>query len=93
MANQGVRRTIRARITNQSAVRADLDSLGFAASKLWNVARWTAGRIWNGLGYLPDNLGVSLQSYLKDHERYADLYSQSSPRKSEIFRMPKIFDF
>jgi putative transposase len=80
MANQEVRRTIRARITNQSAVRADLDSLGFAASKLWNVARWTAGRIWNGLGYLPDNLGVSLQSYLKDHERYADLYSQSSQR-------------
>mgnify|MGYP000053045389 CR=1 FL=1 len=39
MANRTVTRTIRARIANQSAVRDDLDSLGFAASKLWNVAR------------------------------------------------------
>ena len=30
MANRMVTRTIRARITNRSAVRDDLDSLGFA---------------------------------------------------------------
>lgn len=39
MANRVVTRTVRARITNQSAVSEDLDSLGFAATKLWNVLR------------------------------------------------------
>jgi putative transposase len=78
MANRTVTRTIRARIANQSAVRDDLDSLGFAASKLWNVARWTAGRIWNETGHIPGH--SELSAYLKSHERYADLHSQSSQR-------------
>jgi hypothetical protein len=72
-ANQSVTRTVRARVTNGSAVRDDLDSLGFAASKLWNIARWTADRIWSGIGHIPGD--GELKAYLKDHERYADLHS------------------
>jgi putative transposase len=69
-------RTIRARIGNQTQASRGLDSLGFAASKLWNVGRWTAQRIWDACGHIPDD--SELKSYLKTHERYADLHSQSS---------------
>jgi len=75
MANQ-VTRTYVASIRNHQQVRDDLDSLGFAASKLWNVARWTCDRIWDETGAIPDH-GV-LKAYLKSHERYADLNAQSS---------------
>jgi putative transposase len=78
MANQVVTRTYRARICNYSQVRDDLDSLGFAASKLWNVGRWTAQRIWDACGQIPG--ANALTAYLKNHERYADLHSQSSQR-------------
>jgi putative transposase len=78
MANRTVTRTYRARVQNYSQVCDDLDSLGFAASKLWNVARYTAGRVWNACGQIPS--GFDLQKYLKNHERYADLHSQSSQR-------------
>jgi putative transposase len=78
MANRVVTRTRRARIRNHSQVHDDLDSLGFAAAKLWNVARWTAGRVWDACGQIPD--GDTLASYLKTHERYADLNAQSSQR-------------
>jgi len=81
MANRTVTRTTRARIVNQSTVRDDLDSLGFAASKLWNVARWTTERIWSETGHIPGD--SELKSYLKNHERYADLHSQSSQRVLE----------
>jgi putative transposase len=75
MANQ-VTRTYVASIRNHQQVRDDLDSLGFAASKLWNVARWTCDRIWHETGTIPGH-GV-LKAYLKNHERYADLNAQSS---------------
>jgi putative transposase len=78
MAKQAVTRTYRARICNYSQVRDDLDSLGFAASKLWNVGRWTAQRVWDACGQIPG--ANALMSYLKTHERYADLHSQSSQR-------------
>ena len=39
MAKEIVTRTYRARICNYSQVRDALDSLGFVASKLWNVLR------------------------------------------------------
>jgi putative transposase len=78
MANRTVTRTYRARVQNHSQVRADLDSLGFAASKLWNVARYTVGRVWDACGQIPS--AFDLQKYLKSHERYADLHSQSSQR-------------
>ena len=78
MAKQVVTRTYHARICNYSQVRNDLDSLGFAASKLWNVGRWTAQRVWDACGQIPD--ANALMAYLKNHERYADLHSQSSQR-------------
>jgi putative transposase len=81
MAKQVVTRTIRARICNYSQVRDDLDALGFAASKLWNVGRWTTQRIWEACGQIPGD--SVLKAYLKNHERYADLHSQSSQRVLE----------
>ncbi|PSQ08071.1 transposase [Halobacteriales archaeon QS_6_71_20] len=78
MANRSVTRTHIASIRNQRQVRDDLDSLGFAASKLWNVARWTAERVWSETGHIPGH--AELSSYLKSHERYADLNAQSSQR-------------
>ena len=56
----------------------DLDALGFAASKLWNVGRWTVSRVWDEIDYIPEH--DELTSYLKTHERYDDLHSQSSQR-------------
>ena len=76
MAIQSVTRTHVASIRNQRQVRDGLDTLGFAAAKLWNVARYTAGRVWDACGHIPDD--SDLKAYLKDHERYADLHSQSS---------------
>ncbi|MBP2252176.1 hypothetical protein J2754_002517, partial [Halarchaeum solikamskense] len=40
MAKTVVTRTYAASIRNQPQVSDDLDSLGFSASKLWNVGRW-----------------------------------------------------
>jgi putative transposase len=76
MANRTVIRTHRASIRNQQQVRDGLDTLGFAASKLWNVGRWTAQRVWDACGQIPDD--DALKSYLKTHERYRDLNAQSS---------------
>jgi putative transposase len=73
-----VTRTYVASIRNQQQVKGDLDSLGFAASKLWNVARWTCDRIWSETATIPGD--GPLKPYLKTHERYADLNSQSSQR-------------
>ena len=56
----------------------DLDALGSAASKLWNVGRWTCSRVWDAIGYIPNH--NELTTYLKNHERYDDLHSQSSQR-------------
>jgi len=78
MAKQVVTRTYTASIRNQSRVSDDLDALGFAASKLWNVGRWTCSRIWDEIGHIPNH--NELTTYLKDHERYDDLHSQSSQR-------------
>ena len=75
MANQ-VTRTYIVYIRNHQQVCDDLDSLGFAASKLWNIARWTCDRIWSETGTIPDD--GPLKAYLKNHERYADLNAQSS---------------
>ncbi|PSP78694.1 transposase [Halobacteriales archaeon QS_4_69_225] len=78
MANRTVTRTHVASIRNQRQVRDGLDSLGFAASKLWNITRWTVERIWSETGHIPGH--AELSSYLKSHERYADLNAQSSQR-------------
>ena len=78
MAKQVVIRNYTASIRNQSQVQDDLDSLGFSASKLWNVGRWTISRVWDEIDYIPEH--DELTSYLKTHERYDDLHSQSSQR-------------
>ncbi|MFC4544456.1 RNA-guided endonuclease InsQ/TnpB family protein [Halosolutus amylolyticus] len=77
MAKQATR-TYVATIRNHRQVCEDLNSLGFAASRLWNVARWTADRIWHETGHIPGH--AELSAYLKNHERYADLNAQSSQR-------------
>jgi len=73
-----VDRTYVCSVRNQAQVSDPLDFAGFAAAKFWNVARWTAGRIWDETGHIPDN--TELQAYLQDHERYKDLYSHTSQR-------------
>ena len=78
MSSQVVTRTLKASLCNHSQVRDDLDSHGFGASKLWNVGRWTISRVWDAVGHIPD--ADELCSYLKTHDRYADLHSQSSQR-------------
>ena len=42
-----VTRTYIGSIQDQQQVCNGLDSLGDFASKIWNVARWTADRIWD----------------------------------------------
>ena len=56
----------------------DLDSLGFSASKLWNVGRWVCDWVWSEIGHIPGH--NELTAYLNSHERYDDLHSQSSQR-------------
>ncbi len=68
----------KASIRNRSQFGDDLDALGFSWSKLWNVGLWTIHRVWDEPSYIPEH--DELISYLKTHERYDDLYSQSSQR-------------
>jgi putative transposase len=74
-------RTFEATIPNQQQVRDDLDELGWAASKLWNVGRYYAQGVWDDMGEIPDD--GDLKRELKGHERYTDLHSQSSQRVLE----------
>jgi len=74
-------RTFEATITNQQQVRDDLDQLGWAASKLWNVGRYYAQEQWDETGEIPDD--GELKAELKGHDRYTDLHSQSSQRVLE----------
>ncbi|WP_160133539.1 RNA-guided endonuclease InsQ/TnpB family protein [Halococcus salsus] len=74
-------RTFEATILNQRQVRDDLDQLGWAASKLWNVGRYYAQGMWDDTGEIPDD--GELKRELKGHERYTDLHSQSSQRVLE----------
>ena len=49
-------RTFEATIPNQQQVRDDLDQLGWAASKLWNVGRYYAQEQWDETGEIPSKL-------------------------------------
>jgi putative transposase len=70
-------RTITAALTNdREGVVRDLDSLARSGSKLWNVARWTAGRIWDHTGEIPDE--GPLKSYMTNQPCWKDLNAQSS---------------
>ena len=76
-----VTRTYVGHITNQQRVRDDLDALGDAASKLWNVARWTVDRVWDAIGEIPD-VGP-LKAYIKTRKCWKNLNSQSSQKVIE----------
>ncbi|QSG13404.1 Transposable element [Halapricum desulfuricans] len=76
-----VTRTYVGSIQNQRQVCDSLDSLGDSASKIWNVARWTADRIWDATGDIPDE-GV-LKSYMKNQSCWKDLNAQSSQKVIE----------
>jgi len=70
-------RTITASLTNdREGVVQDLDSLARSGSKIWNVARWTCGRIWDHTGEIPDE--GPLKSYMKNQTCWKDLNAQSS---------------
>ncbi|WP_181691534.1 RNA-guided endonuclease TnpB family protein [Natronomonas sp. LN261] len=77
MVNLVTTRTITAALTNdREGVVRDLDSLARSGSKIWNVARWTAGRIWDHTGEIPDE--GPLKSYMKNQQCWKDLNAQSS---------------
>ncbi len=57
-------------------MQSDLDALGDAASKLWNVARWTVDRVWDALGEIPDE--ATLKAYLKTRRCWKNLNAFSS---------------
>jgi putative transposase len=76
-----VHRTHRARIRNNSQVADSLDSHGWTASKLWNVANYYAREVWEGTGKIPDH--EELKDELKGHTKYKRLHSQSSQRVLE----------
>jgi putative transposase len=81
MPSEVVTRTFTADTRNQTQAQRQLDPLGHSASKLWNVGRHTIQRVWNQAGVIPDE--DVLKEYLKTHERYEDLHSQSSQRVLE----------
>jgi putative transposase len=77
MVNLVTTRTITASLTNdREGVVRDLDSLGRSGSKIWNVARWTIGRIWDHTGEIPGE--GQLKSYMKNQSCWKDLNAQSS---------------
>jgi len=76
-----VTRTYVGSIQNQRQVCDGLDSLGDSASKLWNVARWTADRIWDETGEIPDE--GTLKAYMKNQACWKDLNAQSSQKVIE----------
>ncbi|MFC7078277.1 RNA-guided endonuclease InsQ/TnpB family protein [Haloarcula halophila] len=77
MVNLVTTRTITATLTNdRGGVVQDLDSLARSGSKIWNVARWTAGHIWDETGEIPEE--GPLKSYMKNQPCWKDLNAQSS---------------
>ena len=76
-----VTRTYVGAIQNHQQVQPDLDSLGDAASKIWNVARWTVDRVWDVVGEIPAE--GPLKAYMKNRECWKDLNSQSSQQVIE----------
>ena len=76
-----VTRTYVGSIQNHRQVCDGLDSLGDAASKIWNVARWTADRVWDAIGEIPDE--GPLKSYMKNQSCWKELNAQSSQKVIE----------
>jgi len=78
-----VTRTYVGSIQNQQQVWDGLESLGDSTSKIWNVARWTADRIWNATGEIPDE-GV-LKAYMKNQSCWKDLNDNPVRKSSKNF--------
>ncbi len=76
-----VTRTYVGSIQNHRQVKSDLDSLGDSASKIWNVARWTADRVWDATDEIPNE--SVLKSYMKNQACWKDLNAQSSQKVIE----------
>ena len=76
-----VTRTYVGHIQNHQQVQADLDSLGDAGSKLWNVARWTVDRVWEATGEIPDE--GTLKAYMKTRHCWKNLNAFSSQKVIE----------
>jgi hypothetical protein len=72
-----VHRTHRAKILNHAQVEESLDSHGWSASKLWNVANYHSRQQWEATGEIPDH--SDLKTELKTHNNYKGLHSQSNP--------------
>jgi hypothetical protein len=64
--NLTVTRSYVGTIQNHRQVGDDLDSVGDSTTKIWNVARWTAGRIWDQTGEIPDD--GPLKCYMKTRD-------------------------
>ena len=73
-----VHRTHQAKICNHAQVAESLDSHGWSASKLWNVANYHSRQQWEATGEIPDH--GDLKTELKTHNSYKGLHSQSSQR-------------
>jgi IS605 OrfB family transposase len=76
-----VTRTYVGHIQNHHRVCDDLNSLGDAASKIWNVARWTIDRVWNATGEIPNE--GPLKAYMKTRNCWKDLNAFSSQKVIE----------
>jgi putative transposase len=76
-----IHRTHRAKIRNHSQVADSLDTHGWSASKLWNVATYYSRKEWEKTGEIPDDRDLKLE--LKAHPTYKGLHSQSSQRVLE----------
>jgi len=76
-----VHRTHQAKICNHAQVADSLDSHGWSASKLWNVATYHSRQQWEATGEIPDH--GDLKTELKTHPKYKGLHSQSSQRVLE----------
>ena len=76
-----VTRTYVGHIQNHTRVCDDLNSLGDAASKIWNVARWTIDRVWKATGEIPNE--GPLKAYMKTRDCWKDLNAFSSQKVIE----------
>lgn len=75
------RRTHVCRIQNHQQVQDALDSHGWSASKLWNVANYHVRQVWDKTGKIPDE--SELKSEVKEHSKFKGLHSQSSQKVLE----------
>lgn len=59
------------------------DSPGDAAAKFWSVARWTAGRVWDAIGIIPEEAPIN--SHIMDRACWKTRTPNRARNSSEIF--------